>query len=87
MSKKNINLLKFSINLSQELIIVSVLASVTILLIFVIGTTFISGFAKMVFSDSLIYFKMSFDPFQSSIAPYMYRLLTPLIIFLLPLNH
>jgi len=87
LSKKNINLLKLSINLNQELIIVSVLASVTILLIFVIGNTFIGGFAKMVFSDSLIYFKMSFDPFQSSIAPYMYRLLTPLIIFLLPLNH
>lgn len=30
---------------------------------------------------------MSYTPFQSTVAPYMYRILTPILVYLLPLNH
>ena len=41
----------------------------------------------MVLNDSLIYFKMSYNPFQSTIAPFMYRIFTPFLVYLLPFNH
>ena len=72
---------------NQEIIIVCLVISVVILCIFFIGSNFVNGFAKMVLNDSLIYFKMSYNPFQSTIAPFMYRIFTPFLVYLLPFNH
>lgn len=71
----------------KELITVIILVTLIITCIFCLGTIFVSGFAKIVIYDSLIYFKMSYAPFQSTYAPYMYRVLTPFLVYLLPFDH
>lgn len=72
---------------NRELIIVSIFVAIVILCIFGIGITFVSKFATGIFNDSFYYLEMSYAPFQSSVAPYMYRLLTPVLVYLLPFNH
>lgn len=90
MSRKNINFIRIK-NLkfypNKELVTVSLLISTVILFILVIGTTYVDGFAKKFIYDSMIYFQMSYDPFQGTLAPYMYRIFTPFLVNLLPLNH
>jgi len=72
---------------AKELIILSILVTTVILSIYYLGTVFITGFAKVLSYDSLIYYNMSYAPFQSTIAPYMYRILTPFLVYILPFNH
>jgi len=61
----------------KELIAISIFVTLIITCIFCVGTIFVSGFAKIMGHDSLFYFKMSHAPFQSTVAPYMYQILTP----------
>lgn len=71
----------------KELIAISIFAALIITCIFYVGTIFVNGFANMGSYDSLIYLKMSYAPFQSTLAPYMYRILTPTLAFMLPFDH
>lgn len=48
---------------------------------------FVNGFAKIMTYDALFYFNMSYAPFNVTIAPYMYRMLTPFLVYVFPFNH
>lgn len=72
---------------AKELIILSILVTTVILSIYYLGNVFITGFAKVLSYDSLIYYNMSYAPFQSTIAPYMYRILTPFLVYIFPFKH
>lgn len=82
--QNNKNSKHFSI---KELVTLSILVTAVIMCIFYIGMAFVNGFAKILTYDSLIYFKMSYMPFQSTLAPYMYRILTPFLVYISPFNH
>lgn len=67
---------------------------VLVLLVFVIMVC-ISYFGNIIFDrfldlqggDAEEYLNMSYYPFEGKSPPFMYRILTPLIVYLLPLNH
>lgn len=52
-----------------------------------IGFNLIPGFSKVLIYDSFIYYQMSLNPFIAVAAPYTYRILTPLIVYFLPLEN
>ncbi len=84
MLQKTKNFKYFSIN---ELFLVSTLIITTILCILYVGMIFVNGFAKIMTYDALFYFNMSYAPFNVTIAPYMYRMLTPFLVYVFPFNH
>jgi len=69
-----------------QLISVSIGTILFLSLILFIGFNLIPKFSKILIYDSFIYYQMSLSPFKSTLAPYTYRILTPLIVFLLPLK-
>lgn len=71
----------------KELITISILVTLVILCIFYVGLIFVSGFAKIMGYDSLTYIKMSYAPFHSTLAPYMYRIFTPVLAYVIPFDH
>lgn len=71
---------------SHEFFIITITITALILFIFVIGLKFYD-FTKILTLDSFFYFKMSYNPFESTSAPYMYRILTPLLAYILPFKH
>ncbi|MGC9516569.1 MAG: hypothetical protein ACP5C3_02595 [Methanomicrobiales archaeon] len=74
---------------SGKLEIFGVIAGIIafISLILFIGFILIPGFAKILIYDSFIYYEMAMNPFKATIAPYTYRILTPLIVSLIPLER
>lgn len=71
----------------QEIFLVSTFVFITISIIFIVGIISIKGFSKVLVTDSWYYYQMSFQPFKTTLAPYSYRILTPLMVYLLPINH
>lgn len=71
----------------KELVIISTIVMSVILCIFYLGITFVNGFAKILSYDSHSYLEMSYMSFQNVIAPYIYRILTPFLVYILPFNH
>lgn len=71
---------------SHEFFIITITITALILFIFVIGLKFYD-FTKILTLDSFFYFKMSYNTFESTSAPYMYRILTPFLVYILPFKH
>lgn len=69
-----------------EFLLITISTIAIIACLFLIGLKFY-GFTSTLTLDSFFYFKMSYTPFESTNAPYMYRILTPLLVFILPLKH
>jgi hypothetical protein len=70
-----------------EFLIILIFTSSIVILLFFLGKSFVNGFSAITTLDSSFYLLMSFNPFQTVSDPYTYRLLTPLLVYLLPLNH
>src|SRR4030067_3482442 len=51
------------------------------------GNIIFDRFFELHGGDAEEYFTMSYSPFEGNSPPFMYRILTPLIVYLLPLNH
>lgn len=69
-----------------EFLLITISTIAIIACLFLIGLKFYD-FTSTLTLDSFFYFKMSYTPFESTNAPYMYRILTPLMVFILPLKH
>lgn len=69
-----------------EFLLISSSATLLILSLFYIGLIFYD-FAKFFTFDSQFYLNISYNPFLSTSAPYMYRILTPILVFILPFKH
>lgn len=70
-----------------ELITLLIFVCLIISIFYLIGLRFINGFSNTLIVDSWYYYQMSFSPFTGTTAPYTYRILTPFLVSLLPLNH
>lgn len=69
----------------QEFILVTVLSTILVISFFLLGKFITYRFEFMI--DSAIYLKMSYQPFTFISSPYSYRILTPLLVYLLPFEH
>ncbi|KAF5057528.1 hypothetical protein DSECCO2_355810 [anaerobic digester metagenome] len=70
-----------------EFLIVLIFASSIVILILFLGKNLVYGFSAITTPDSSFYLQMSLNPFQRVNAPYTYRVLTPLLVYVLPLSH
>ena len=54
---------------------------------YIIGLTFVEYFSNVLIFDSWFYYQISLAPFKGTVAPYSYRILTPLLVYILPFKH
>ncbi len=69
-----------------EFLIVFLFSSTIVILILFLGKNLVYGFSAITTLDSSFYLQMSFNPFQRVSDPYTYRVLTPFLVYALPLS-
>ena len=69
-----------------QFLIVNSCCFLTILLIIIYGKLFLGPFLEPIMSDDKAYIKMAENILEPVDAPYTYRILTPLIVYLLPFD-
>lgn len=75
--------------LQNELYAVILIALISILInILYVNTFAASILGKYPWGDALQYFNMSYSPFSpAASSPFVYRVLTPFLVYLIPINH
>ena len=68
----------------NQLLIVLLVSFATISLIIIFGKLFIHPFLDFIGSDDIAYFEMAENIFEPVASPWTYRILTPLLVYLLP---
>ena len=70
-----------------EFLVIFLLVFVIMVCISYFGNIIFDRFLELKGGDAEEYFNMSYSPFEGKSPPFKYRILTPLIVYLLPINH
>lgn len=70
---------------NNEFLLITILSTILVISLFFLGKFLTPGIEFV--GDSAVYIQMSYQPFNYILAPFSYRILTPLIVYLLPLKH